>query len=223
VDGLHRPSGRTASPDRITPSPIMSPARSPSRPRTKIRLGVHARATRTTNQPHAPPIAHGRSATTTSGLTLRAGTDKELQLLEVGGRVARGDPTRLPWGLDARRPVSVAARADRRRVVEHRVPAVRPPAGKMVASQPAPAPLRVLPPQPANDPPPRVVGQVLEGPRRLPGAEVGAPTAQHRVEPVQELVERLMGAAAGDLLDLRLDGRERRLGREQEDARAAST
>jgi hypothetical protein len=142
--------------------------------------------------------------------------EQELQLLEVAGRIARGDPTGLPWGLGARRPVAVAGRADRRRVVEHRVPAGRPPARQVVASQPAPAPFRVLATQPSNDPPPGVLAQVLKGPRRLPGAEVDAPATQHRVEPVQELVERLIGAAAGDLLDLRLDGRKRRLRRERE-------
>ena len=67
------------------------------------------------------------------------------------------------------------------------------------------------------------MAQVLEGPRRLSRAKVGAPAPEHRVDPVQQLVERLVGAAAGDLLDLRLDGRKRPLGREQEDARAAAT
>jgi hypothetical protein len=53
LDGLHRPSGRTAS--RNTPSTIMSPPGSHPGPRTEIRLGVRAHPTRTTNQPHAPP------------------------------------------------------------------------------------------------------------------------------------------------------------------------
>ena len=53
VDGLHRPSGRTAS--RNTPSPIMSPTRSHPGSRTEIRLGVRAHPTRTTNHAHAPP------------------------------------------------------------------------------------------------------------------------------------------------------------------------
>ena len=55
VDGLHRQSGRTASPERNTPSTIMSPIQDQPGSRTEIRLGVHARTTRTTNQPHAPP------------------------------------------------------------------------------------------------------------------------------------------------------------------------
>jgi hypothetical protein len=42
VDGLHRQSGRTASPQRITPSTIMSPTRSHPGSRTEIRLGVRA-------------------------------------------------------------------------------------------------------------------------------------------------------------------------------------
>ena len=55
VDGLHRQSGRTASPQRITPSTIMSPTRSHPGSRTEIRLGVRAHPIHTTNQPHAPP------------------------------------------------------------------------------------------------------------------------------------------------------------------------
>ena len=55
VDGLHRPSGRTASPN--TPSTIMSPILEPTGSRTKIRLGVRAHPTRTNDQPHAPPVA----------------------------------------------------------------------------------------------------------------------------------------------------------------------
>jgi hypothetical protein len=53
VDGLHRPSGRTAS--RNTPSTIMSPIPEPPGSRTEIRLGVRAHTTRTTHQPNAPP------------------------------------------------------------------------------------------------------------------------------------------------------------------------
>src|SRR3954470_21410001 len=96
--------------------------------------------------------------------------EQELQLLEVAGRIARGDPTGLPRGLDARRPAAVAGGAARPRVVQPRLPAGRPPAGQVVASQPAPAPFRVLAPQPSNDPPPGVLAQVLKGPTRLPGA-----------------------------------------------------
>jgi hypothetical protein len=57
VDGLHRPSGRTAS--RNTPSPIMSPTRSHPGSSTEIRLGVRAHLTRTTHHAHAPPADEG--------------------------------------------------------------------------------------------------------------------------------------------------------------------
>lgn len=53
LDGLHRPSGRTAS--RNTPSTIMSPLRLPGGSSTEIRLGVRTHPTVTTHQPHAPP------------------------------------------------------------------------------------------------------------------------------------------------------------------------
>ena len=53
VDGLHRPSGRTAS--RNTPSTIMSPLRSHTGTRTEIRLGV-AR----TDPPSDAPTPHRR-------------------------------------------------------------------------------------------------------------------------------------------------------------------
>jgi hypothetical protein len=55
VDGLHRPSGRNASPSGITPSTIMSPTRSQPGPWTEIRLGARAHTTHTTNRAHAPP------------------------------------------------------------------------------------------------------------------------------------------------------------------------
>jgi hypothetical protein len=55
VDGPERPSGRTASPSGITPSHIMSPARSQPGSRTEVRLGARAHTTRTTNRAHAPP------------------------------------------------------------------------------------------------------------------------------------------------------------------------
>jgi hypothetical protein len=57
VNGLHRPSGRTAS--RNTPSPIMSPTRSHPGSRTEIRLGVRAHPPRTTHHAHAPPPQDG--------------------------------------------------------------------------------------------------------------------------------------------------------------------
>src|SRR5271154_479459 len=70
--------------------------------------------------------------------------EEELQLLEVGGRIAPRDPTALPGSFDARGPVAVAGSADRRRVVEHRLSAGRPPPVEVVASQPTPVPFGVL-------------------------------------------------------------------------------
>jgi len=89
--------------------------------------------------------------------------------------------------------------------------------------KPAPVSFRVFASQPVNHPLPGVVAQVLERPRRLSRAEVGAPAAQDRVEPVEQLVERLVGAAFGDLLDLVQDRPQGRSAWEQEDAGAAST
>ncbi|MCA1678018.1 MAG: transposase [Actinobacteria bacterium] len=63
VDGLHRPSGRTAS--RNTPSTIMSPLRSHTGTRTEIRLGVRAHR-------HIPQRAHAPPP-----LTAATSTDKE--------------------------------------------------------------------------------------------------------------------------------------------------
>ena len=55
VDGPERPSGRNASPSGITPSNIMSPARSQPGSWTEVRLGARAHNTRTNNRAHAPP------------------------------------------------------------------------------------------------------------------------------------------------------------------------
>jgi hypothetical protein len=54
VDGLHRQSGRTASPERNTPSTIMSPIQGHPGSRTEIRLGVRAHH-HTPRRAHAPP------------------------------------------------------------------------------------------------------------------------------------------------------------------------
>jgi hypothetical protein len=58
VDGLHRPSGRNASPSGITPSTIMSPTRNQTGPRTKIRLGARAHTPEPTNRAHSPPTTN---------------------------------------------------------------------------------------------------------------------------------------------------------------------
>jgi hypothetical protein len=55
VDRPDRPSGRNASPSGITPSTIMSPARSSHGSRTEIRLGARAHTTGSLNRAHAPP------------------------------------------------------------------------------------------------------------------------------------------------------------------------
>jgi hypothetical protein len=55
VDGPERPSGRNAPTSGITPSNIMSPARSQPGSRTEVRLGARAHTTRTTDRAHAPP------------------------------------------------------------------------------------------------------------------------------------------------------------------------
>jgi hypothetical protein len=55
VDGLHRQSGRNASPSGITPSTIMSPTRSNAGSWTEIRLGARAHTTQTPQRAHGPP------------------------------------------------------------------------------------------------------------------------------------------------------------------------
>ena len=55
VDGLHRQSGRNASPSGITPSTIMSPTRNNPGSRTEIRLGARAHTTQTPQRAHGPP------------------------------------------------------------------------------------------------------------------------------------------------------------------------
>jgi hypothetical protein len=59
VDGPDRPSGRTASPSGITPSTIMSPARTNSGSRTEIRLGARAHTITTPQRAHPPPRQPG--------------------------------------------------------------------------------------------------------------------------------------------------------------------
>ena len=65
VDGPERPSGRNASPSGITPSNIMSPARSQPGSWTEVRLGARAHnTTRTINRAHAPPANRSSTPTT---------------------------------------------------------------------------------------------------------------------------------------------------------------
>jgi hypothetical protein len=64
VDSLERPSGRNASPSGITPSNIMSPARSQPGSRTEARPGARAHTTRTDNRAHAPPTRRSSTPTT---------------------------------------------------------------------------------------------------------------------------------------------------------------
>lgn len=56
MDGLHRQSGRNASPSGITPSTIMSPARSQPGSWTEIRLGVRVHNSCLTHHPNGPPM-----------------------------------------------------------------------------------------------------------------------------------------------------------------------
>jgi hypothetical protein len=56
VNSPERLSGRHASPSGITPSNIMSPARSQPGSRTEVRLGARAHNTRPANRAHAPPL-----------------------------------------------------------------------------------------------------------------------------------------------------------------------
>jgi hypothetical protein len=64
VDGLERLSGRNAPPSGITPSNIMSPARSQPGSWTEVRLGARAHTPRTTNRAHAPPANRSTTPTT---------------------------------------------------------------------------------------------------------------------------------------------------------------
>ena len=73
VDGPERPSGRNASPSGITPSNIMSPARSQPGSWTEVRLGARAHNTRSSNRAHAPPAVFSSSSLTTADPTLDEG------------------------------------------------------------------------------------------------------------------------------------------------------
>ena len=73
VDGLERSSGRNASPSGITPSNIMSPARSQPGSWTEVRLGARAHNTRSSNRAHAPPAVFSSSSLTTADPTLDEG------------------------------------------------------------------------------------------------------------------------------------------------------
>lgn len=73
VDGLERLSGRIASPSGVTPSNIMSPARSQPGSWTEVSLGARAHTTRTANHAHAPP-ANRQSTPTTPDPALDTGS-----------------------------------------------------------------------------------------------------------------------------------------------------
>jgi len=80
VDGPDRPSGRNASPSRITPPTIMSPTRSRCGPWTEIRLSARAYTITTTNRAHAPPrgpFVHHVEIPRPRGLRQGHCTDKE--------------------------------------------------------------------------------------------------------------------------------------------------
>ena len=64
VDGVQRLSGRNASPSGITPSHIMSPARSQPGSWTEVRLGARAHNTHTIHHAHAPPPERSSTLTT---------------------------------------------------------------------------------------------------------------------------------------------------------------
>jgi hypothetical protein len=74
VDGLDRPSGRNAFPSGITPSNIMSPARSQAGSWTEVRLGARAHATGTANHARASPTDLQFSALSTADPALDAGS-----------------------------------------------------------------------------------------------------------------------------------------------------
>ena len=116
--------------------------------------------------------------------------DQRFEAFEVKRQLLVG--RLLPGGGDLAAAVAVADDLHSAGVVETDRLCGRPPAGQVAASEPAPVPTVVLVSQPDRHPPPRVGAQVVEGPRTDPVSEVGAPAAQHRVEPVKQLVERLI-------------------------------
>ena len=73
VDGLQRPSGRTASPRGNTPSTITSPTRNAGS-RTEISPGARAHSTRPDHRAHSPPTP---ATTVLPRLTPRTGTYKQ--------------------------------------------------------------------------------------------------------------------------------------------------
>jgi hypothetical protein len=78
VDGLERSSGRNASPSAITPTNILSPARSQPGSRTEVSLGARAHTIRSIQ--HASPThPHDRRRTSSPNqcLTAGAGTSKQ--------------------------------------------------------------------------------------------------------------------------------------------------
>lgn len=83
VDGHHRPSGRNAFPSGITPSNIMSPARSQSESWTEVRLGARAHTTPTAKRAHTPPTPSSSIPTTQiPRMTRNPRTSKELHVVD---------------------------------------------------------------------------------------------------------------------------------------------
>jgi hypothetical protein len=96
VAGLHRQSGRNASPSGITPSTIMSPTWHSAGPRTEIRLGARAHTTDPIHHAHSPPAAATFSPINPDPpLTAGPCTDKERQKRrsEAEGRLLGGRQT----------------------------------------------------------------------------------------------------------------------------------
>ena len=78
VDGLERSSGRNASPSGITPSNIMSPARSQPGSRTEVSPGARAHNMHPRQRAHAPPNSTTPVTPLNRGLTAGRRTSKRV-------------------------------------------------------------------------------------------------------------------------------------------------
>ena len=111
VDGLQRPSGRTASRGN-TPSTITSPARRTARPRTEISPGARAHSTPPLHRAHGPP-GHRRITTTNTiaRLTRNPGTDKRQRAIRAIGSLNAKSAREAHWaGLIPRADAGVGRR-----------------------------------------------------------------------------------------------------------------